>query len=71
MDLNNGSPHIPVPNPNRKESRLHDSNSLNLPEARVPAQSEYESVFTVSKNGAEMVRDLLLPMVKIFTNSMD
>ena len=50
---------------------MHDSNSLNLPEARVPAQSEYESVFTVSKNGAEMVRDLLLPLVKIFTNSMD
>ncbi|KAK7419117.1 hypothetical protein QQZ08_010987 [Neonectria magnoliae] len=55
MDLNNGSPHIPVPNPNSKESRRHNSNSLNLPEARVPAQSEYESVFTVSKNGAEMM----------------
>ncbi|RSL62177.1 hypothetical protein CEP51_013507 [Fusarium floridanum] len=45
MDLNNGSSHIPVPNPNRKESRMHDSNALNLHEARVPAQSEYESVF--------------------------
>ncbi|RSL41596.1 hypothetical protein CEP54_015769 [Fusarium duplospermum] len=55
MDLNNGSSHIPVPNPNSKESHMHDSNALNLPEARVPAQSEYESVFPVSKNGAEMM----------------